>query len=177
VGLTPDAVLARVATILPEVARLPLDETRGQAVVVVAADAVAPTLQRLRGDPELAFDFLADLSAVDYLGRTPRYEVVYQLQSIERHHRLRAKVAVDHPDPVVPTVSHLWKSALWAEREVWDMFGIRFAGHPDLRRILMYPEFEGHPLRKDYPLNQRWALVPERDPITQPWPQRTETGR
>ena len=82
---------------------------------------------------------------------------------------LRVKTPVDGSDPVVPTVSSLWKSALWAEREVWDMFGIGFAGHPDLRRILMYPEFEGHPLRKDYPLNQRWALVPERDPITQPW--------
>jgi NADH-quinone oxidoreductase subunit C len=177
VGLTPDAVLARVATILPQADRLPLDAMRGQVVVVVPADTVATALQGLRDDPELAFDFLADLSAVDYLGRTPRFEVVYQLQSIERRHRLRVKTTIDGPDPVVPTVSGLWKSALWAEREVWDMFGIRFAGHPDLRRILMYPEFEGHPLRKDYPLNQRWALVPERDPITQPWPQRTVTGR
>ena len=176
-GLTPDAVLARVATILPQAERLPLDEMRGQAVVVVVTDAVAATLQSLRDDPELAFDFLVDLSAVDYLGKTPRFEVVYHLQSTERCHRLRVKAPVDGPDPVVPTVSSLWKSALWAEREVWDMFGIRFAGHPDLRRILMYPEFEGHPLRKDYPLNKRWALVPERDPITQPWPQRMETGR
>jgi NADH-quinone oxidoreductase subunit C len=177
VGLTPDAVLARVATVLPQAERLPLDATRGQAVAVVPADAIPSAMQRLRDDAELAFDFLADVSAVDYLGRTPRFEVVYQLQSIERRHRLRVKTAVDGPEPVVPTVSHLWKSALWAEREVWDMFGIRFAGHPDLRRILMYPEFDGHPLRKDYPLDRRVALVPERDPITQPWPQRMRTGQ
>jgi NADH-quinone oxidoreductase subunit C len=177
VGLTPDAVLARVATIVPQVEPLPLSDTRGQAVVVAPAAALPDVLRTLRDDAELAFDLLADLSAVDYLGRSPRYEVVYQLQSVTRHHRLRVKVRVDGPEPVVPTASDLWKSANWAEREVWDMFGIRFAGHPDLRRILMYPEFDGHALRKDYPLDRRVAIVPEREPITQPWPQRTETGR
>jgi NADH-quinone oxidoreductase subunit C len=174
VGLTPEAVLARVATILPALTRLPLDGMRGQAVVTAVPDGLPDALRTLRDDPELAFDLLADLTAVDYLGRSPRFEVVYQLQSIAKHHRLRVKVPVEGPEPVVPTASGVWKSALWAEREAFDMFGIRFAGHPDLRRILMYPEFQGHPLRKDYPLNQRWALVPERDPITQPWFPRTE---
>jgi NADH-quinone oxidoreductase subunit C len=174
VGLTPDAVLARVATILPELTRLSLDETRGQAVAVATPGNVGAALRALHADPELRFDFLVDLTAVDYLGRTPRFEVVYQLQSVALHHRLRVKLPVDGSDPVVPTATGLWKSALWAEREAFDMFGIRFEGHPDLRRILMYPEFEGHPLRKDYPLNQRWSLVPERDPITQPWFPRTE---
>jgi NADH-quinone oxidoreductase subunit C len=172
--LTPEAVLARVATILPALTRLPLDDMRGQAVVVVEPAALAESLRVLRDDPELRLDLLADLTAVDYLGRSPRYEMVYQLQSVALHHRLRVKAPVDGPDPVVPTASGLWKSALWAEREAFDMFGIRFAGHPDLRRILMYPEFQGHPLRKDYPLNLRWAIVPERDPITQPWFPRTE---
>jgi NADH-quinone oxidoreductase subunit C len=172
--LTPEAVLARVATIQPQATRLPLEDTRGQAVVVVEPAAVADCLRVLRDDPELRFDLLADLTAVDYLGRSPRFEVIYQLQSVALHHRLRVKAPVDGPDPVVPTASGLWKSALWAEREAFDMFGIRFAGHPDLRRILMYPEFQGHPLRKDYPLNQRWSIVPERDPITQPWFPRTE---
>jgi len=172
--LTPEAVLARVATILPRLARLPLDETRGQAVAVATTDTVIDALRGLRDDAELRFDLLADLTAVDYLGRTPRFEVVYQLGSIALHHRLRVKVPVDGDSPVVPTASGLWKSALWAEREAYDMFGVRFAGHPDLRRILMYPEFQGHPLRKDYPLNQRWSLVPERDPIVQPWFPRTE---
>jgi NADH-quinone oxidoreductase subunit C len=174
VGLSPEAVLARVAATLPDVVRMSLEETRGQAVVVTTPVRVVEDLRTLRDDPELRFDLLADLTAVDYLSRTPRFEVVYQLVSIALHHRLRAKVKVDGPEPSVPTVSGLWKSAIWAEREAWDMFGIRFAGHPDLRRILMYPEFQGHPLRKDYPLNQRWAIVPERDPITQPWFPRTE---
>jgi NADH-quinone oxidoreductase subunit C len=174
VGLTPEGVLARVAAILPDLTRLPLDETRGQAVTVVTPAAATTALRTLRDDVELRLDFLADLTAVDYHGRTPRFEVVYQLGSIELHHRLRVKVPVDGPEPVVPTATGLWKSALWAERETFDMFGVRFDGHPDLRRILMYPEFEGHPLRKDYPLNQRWALVPERDPITHPWFPRTE---
>jgi NADH-quinone oxidoreductase subunit C len=174
VGLTPEALLARVATILPGLTALPLDDMRGQAVVTATVDVASAALRTLRDDPELAFDLLADVTAVDYLGRTPRYEVVYQLQSIAKHHRLRVKVAVDGPDPVVPSAVSIWKSAQWGEREVFDMFGIGFAGHPDLRRILMYPEFQGHPLRKDYPLNQRWSLVPERDPITQPWFPRTE---
>jgi NADH-quinone oxidoreductase subunit C len=174
VGLTPEAVLARVATILPDLTRLPLDGMRGQAVATGTPGVLPEALRVLRDDPELRFDLLADLTAVDYLGRSPRFEVVYQLQSIAQHHRLRLKILVDDPEPVVPTASGVWKSALWAEREAFDMFGIRFAGHPDLRRILMYPEFQGHPLRKDYPLNKRWALVPERDPITQPWFPRTE---
>jgi NADH-quinone oxidoreductase subunit C len=174
VGLTPEAVLARVETILPELTRLPLDAMRGQAVVTAPPSALPDALRVLRDDAELRFDLLADLTAVDYLGRAPRFEVVYQLQSVVLHHRLRVKTSVDGPEPVVPSASGVWKSALWAEREAFDMFGIRFAGHPDLRRILMYPEFQGHPLRKDYPLNQRWALVPERDPITQPWFPRTE---
>ena len=173
-GLTPEAILARVASVLPRLVRLPLDEMRGQAVVVAETGDAVEALRVLRDDSELRFDLLADLTAVDYLGRSPRFEVVYQLQSTALHHGLRVKVPVDGAAPVVPSASGLWKSALWAEREVYDMFGIRFDGHPDLRRILMYPEFEGHPLRKDYPLNQRWSLVPERDPITQPWFPRTE---
>jgi NADH/F420H2 dehydrogenase subunit C len=142
--------------------------------VTAAADVAIDALKTLRDDPELRFDLLADLTAVDYFGRAPRWEVVYQLRSIQHGHRLRVKVPVDGDDPVVPTATGVWKSANWAEREAYDMFGIRFAGHPDLRRILMYPEFQGHPLRKDYPLNQRWSLVPERDPIKQPWYPRRE---
>ena len=173
-GLTPEALLARVATILPRLVPLPLADMRGQAVVTATADTVVDALKTLRDDPELRFDLLADVTAVDYFGRSPRWEVVYQLRSVAHGHRLRVKVAVDGDEPVVPSASGVWKSAIWGEREVYDMFGIRFAGHPDLRRILMYPEFQGHPLRKDYPLNQRWSLVPERDPIQQPWYPRRE---
>jgi NADH-quinone oxidoreductase subunit C len=169
VGLNPEAVLARVAAGCPEAHALALAETRQQAVVVVDRGHAIEVLRTLRDDPELGFDLLADLTAVDYLGRTPRFEVVYQLVSTTAHHRLRVKVPLDETDLVAPTASELWKSARWAEREIWDLFGIRFAGHPDLRRILLYPEFEGHPLRKDYPTDRRWPLVPERDPIAEPW--------
>jgi len=149
--------------------RPPAEETRGQAVLVVPPACVPDLLRELRDDAATRFDRLVDLTAVDYLGRTPRFEVVYQLHSLTHGHRLRVKVGLPADDPTLPTASGVWKAALWAEREVYDLFGIHFEGHPDLRRILMYPEFEGHPLRKDYPLNRRHPLVPERDPIARPW--------
>ena len=167
--MTPENVLARVATLLPFATPASPDRVRGQAVVSVPREMVLDALGTLRDDPELALDALTDLTAVDYLPREPRFEVVYQLNSITHHHRLRVKAGVPGSDPQIASASSLWNAALWAEREVWDMFGIRFVGHPDLRRILMYPEFEGHPLRKDYPVNKRQPLVPERDPIRQPW--------
>jgi NADH-quinone oxidoreductase subunit C len=118
----------------------------------------------LKEDPQLDFNFLVDLTAVDYLDkRTPRFEVVYHLYSLSKNHRLRVKIPVAGEDPVVDSLTPLWKGANWLEREVWDMFGIRFRGHPDLRRILLYEQFEGYPLRKDYPVNYRQPLVKERE--------------
>jgi len=151
-------------------------EAHGEAVVVVPREAAHEALRTLRDHAETRFDMLTDVTVVDYLGRTPRFEVVYQLYSLGLNHRARVKVPVPEDDPVVASASDLWKSADWGEREAWDLFGIRFAGHPDLRRILMYPEFEGHPLRKDYPLLKRQPLVPERDPIGRPWYSRGEGG-
>jgi NADH-quinone oxidoreductase subunit C len=132
--------------------------------VVVRRDALVDLLRHCRDAEPLAFDMLADLTAVDYLkfpGREdgPRFEVVYHLYSVGHNHRLRVKVRVDEDDAVVPTVVGLWPIADWLEREVWDMFGIRFAGHPDLRRLLLYEQFVGHPLRKDYPINRRQPLI------------------
>ena len=173
--MTPDALRQRLGTLLPAAKAVAAADTRADVVVVVERDALVETLGVLRDHPELRFEQLSDLTAVDYLGRTPRFEVVYQLYSITLNHRLRVKVPVAEADAVVPTASGIWKAANWAEREAWDMFGIRFAGHPDLRRILMYPEFEGHPLCKDYPLLKRQPLVPERDPLATPWPTRTPT--
>src|SRR5262249_56134170 len=99
-------------------------------------------------------------TAVDWLRcpdreEGPRFEVVYHLYSVGQNRRLRVKVGVDGDDPELPSAVPLWPIANWYEREVWDMFGIRFAGHPDLRRLLLYEEFVGHPLRKDYPMNRR----------------------
>ncbi|HWP65888.1 MAG TPA: NADH-quinone oxidoreductase subunit C [Candidatus Limnocylindria bacterium] len=167
--MTPEALLERVVALVPAATPLPLVEMRGQAVVRLPREHLVEAFTTLRDHADTRFEQLMDLTAVDYLGRTPRFEVVYQLHSLTHRHRLRVKVSVDEADAEVPTASGVWRSALWAERECFDMFGIRFAGHPDLRRLLLYAGFEGHPLRKDYPLMQRQPLVPERDPITQPW--------
>jgi NADH-quinone oxidoreductase subunit C len=124
--------------------------------VYVAAGHLVPTARALHDTPTLAFDFLADVIAVDYLPRAPRYEVVYQLVSIQNRSRLRLKVRVADGGSV-PTVHRIWPAANWHEREVWDMFGIFVEDHPDLRRILMPEDWEGHPQRKDYPVQIRKA--------------------
>ena len=141
---------------------------RGDHTAVVTRAAIPDVLRVCRDDPALRFDLLMDLTAVDFLtypGREDgtRFEVVYHLYSIPENHRLRLKVPVDEDDPVVPSAVPLWPIANWLEREVWDMFGIRFDGHPDLRRLLLYEEFEGHPLRKDYPVNRRQPLIGPRN--------------
>ncbi len=125
----------------------------GDVVFVVRRDAVRRLLRALRDDPELRFDMLMDLTAVDRLtlrDRFERFEVVYQLYSLWNGWRLRLRVPIPESDPRIDSVHDLWKSANWAERECWDMFGIRFDGHPNLKRILCHHEFVGHPLRKDY---------------------------
>lgn len=105
----------------------------------------------LQSDPELHYDFLSTVSAVDWYPADPRFEVVYHLYSTTRHEWLRIKVRVN-ADQEVASVTPVWPGANWYERETFDLFGIRFAGHPDLRRIMMPDDWEGHPLRKDYPV-------------------------
>ena len=137
---------------------------RGDDTIVVTREALTGVMKSLRDEPDLRFDQLTDLTAVDYLGRkTPRFEVVYHLYSYTHLHRLRVKVEVAEEDAAVDSMDGVWRAANWMEREAWDLYGIRFRGHPDLRRILMYEEFQGHPLRKDYPIDQRQPLVPERE--------------
>ncbi len=141
------------------------DSLRGELTVVVSADAWFEACQRLKDDPDLGFDMLTDLTVVDLapLEKSARFELVAHLYSIPRNHRLRLKASVSGRKPEVASLTPLWKNANWLEREAWDMFGIRFGGHPDLTRILLYAEFEGHALRKDYPLGKRQPLVTERD--------------
>lgn len=137
----------------------------GDETALVRPERLVEICRFLKDDPGLSFEMLMDLTGVDYLGLKPslgRFEVVYHLYSLSKAHRIRLKVELPEADPKVPTVVHLWKSALWMEREAWDLYGIRFEGHPDLRRILLYPEFEGHPLRKDYPMEKRQPLIPPR---------------
>lgn len=127
------------------------EEFRGEAHFFVKPEQAAETLTWLRD--EQGFELLSALTAVDYWPQQePRFHVIYQLTSISRNLSVQVRVPVAANRPVVPTVSGVYASANWREREIWDMFGIRFEGHPDLRRILMPQDWEGHPLRKDYPL-------------------------
>ena len=141
-------------------ALLAQDEIRGTTVVVVRKEQAYDVLEYLKTDPELAYTFLADITAVDNSEMESelmqfdyaRFMVVYQLYSYQGQCRLRVKVPVHEKTLSTASVTGLWPCANWLERETYDMFGINFEGHPDLRRILMPDDFEGHPLRKDYPL-------------------------
>jgi len=121
------------------------------ATIYVPAPRLVETCRALRDADGLRFTTIIEITAADYLPRQPRFEVVYHLLSISRRARVRLKVRVGEGD-ALPTVQGIWKGAGWLEREVWDMFGIVFDGHPDLRRLLMPEDWEGHPARKDYPV-------------------------
>ncbi|MFO0973482.1 MAG: NADH-quinone oxidoreductase subunit C [Phycisphaerae bacterium] len=126
-----------------------------QWFVRVPAARLIELLTFLRDDPRTACAQLCDLTCIDYLHfphATDRYGVVYSLLSLEHNHRLWVKCFVNDPDPAVPSACGVWPGAEWLEREVFDLFGVRFDGHPDLRRIVTWDGFESHPLRKDYPL-------------------------
>lgn len=129
-----------------------------QLWVRIAPEQLIEVMRFLYDDPRTSFEQLSDLAGVDYMNypdAEDRFAVVYNLVSHTHNHRLWIKVFVNDPDPEVPTVTSVWAGANWPEREVYDMFGIRFSGHPDLRRILLPQNFKDHPLRKDYPLRGR----------------------
>lgn len=148
---------ARLQTHYPE-AILQIEEFRGDMTVSLKREALLPVCTFLRDDPEYAFRFLVDITAVDYLnaqGKTSRFVMVYHLLSHERNQRLRLKVPLEGETPEIETVTAIWPTANWHERETYDLFGIRFLHHPDLRRILLPDTWDCHPLRKDYPLEGR----------------------
>ncbi len=122
------------------------------ATLVVPSSRIVEICTALRDDASLRFVLLADLTAVDWWPGEPRFEVVYQLVSFDPSGRLRLKTRLAGDNPAVATVSTVWPAANWLEREVYDLFGIVFDGHPDLRRLLMPDDWVGHPLRKDYPV-------------------------
>ena len=133
-----------------------VSEFRGQTRVVVSADSLFDVMKFLKERHD--FDYLVDITCVDYLNyrnATDRFGLVYLLANAEGGGRLTVRVMLNEPDLKVASVTPLWKGANWLEREVWDMFGIRFEGHPDLRRILLPEQFTAHPLRKDYPVQGR----------------------
>jgi NADH-quinone oxidoreductase subunit C len=135
---------------------LVFSEFRGQTRAVAPVEALFEVLKTLK--ERLNFDFLVDITCVDYLvyrGAKDRFGLVYQLANSETAERIAVRCFVNDPDPTVPSATGLWQGANWLEREVWDLFGIRFSGHPDLRRIVLPETFEAHPLRKDYPLQGR----------------------
>ncbi|MEW5745014.1 MAG: NADH-quinone oxidoreductase subunit C [Nitrospirota bacterium] len=130
-----------------------IKEFRGQVSVVVKRDRIKEMLRYLHDAPELYFNYLEDLCGVDYLGKKePRFEVVYHLYSLRHKHMIRMKAEVPEEDCVIDSVVDIWAGANWHERECYDLFGVVFKGHPDMRRILLPEDWEGYPLRKDYPL-------------------------
>jgi NADH-quinone oxidoreductase subunit C len=136
---------------------------RGDDVLILDSAGLRESFRFFKEDARLHLDFLSDITAVDYWKKQePRFEVVYQLHSLNGGKRLRVRVPVPEDDATVESLTPLWRGANFLEREVWDLFGIRFIDHPDLRRILLYDEFQGHPLRKDYPVNLWQPRVPER---------------
>ncbi len=138
---------------------LAIEAFRGDATAVLAPAALLEVATFLRDEARPAFDMLLDVTAVDFLGRRPRFEIVYHLVSTGDASRVRLKLPVEEETPSVPSLVPVWPGANWLERETFDMYGIRFDGHPDLRRIYLYDEFIGHPLRKDYPKQKRQPLI------------------
>ncbi|MDD5585576.1 MAG: NADH-quinone oxidoreductase subunit C [Alphaproteobacteria bacterium] len=149
-ALTPEEILAAAQkTLGADVIRANVE--RGEAVLLVSRAKIASVLQKLRDDPATAMTQLMDVCGADYPERPERFEIVYHLLSLKHNARLRVKVQTDETLPV-PSATGVYSAAGWFEREAWDLFGVRFDGHPDLRRILTDYGFEGHPLRKDFPL-------------------------
>ena len=126
-------------------------EFRNEITILVKSEKLLDILRFLHDDRDLAFNFLADITAVDWFQRNPRFDAVYHLRSLTHNFLLRIKTQIND-DTKIPSASSIWQTANWLEREVYDLFGIEFENHPDLRRILTPEHWEDHPLRKDYPL-------------------------
>jgi len=159
-GTEPPAFIVSLQTAVPGGVTA-LSMYLGDWTVIVPADQILAVARHLHDAPEASFDYLSDLTASDWPPRKEaRFDVVYCLYSIRHRHRVRLKVRVSERDPL-PSVTGIWPAANWLEREVWDMFGVNFTGHPDRRRILMPEEWQGHPERKDYPLEGPGELLME----------------
>jgi NADH-quinone oxidoreductase subunit C len=145
-----------IAALKAAFADLEVSQFRGQTRIVVPRESSYEVLRMLK--EQLGCDLLVDVTCVDYLhyrGAKDRFGLVYLLANTETNERITVRVFLSDPEPTVPSAVGLWEGANWLEREVWDLMGIRFAGHPDLRRIVLPEQFTAHPLRKDYPLQGR----------------------
>ena len=150
--MDPNTLIASLQEALPGAQIEPVPSVDLQTTIYVSREDAPAVARALRDRPELAFDLLAEITAVDFWPREPRFELVYILVSIPNRLRVRMKVRLSGDDPHVSTMIGVWPAANWLEREVWDLFGIAFDGHPDPRRLLMPEDWEGYPLRKDYPV-------------------------
>ncbi len=150
---------AAIAAIEGKFAVAKKTEFRGETTLLVERDQLHSICRLARY--ELGFTYLIDISGVDHFGEEPRFEVVYELYQFERGEHLRLKIRVSEDDLAAPTVSDIWATADWHERETYDMYGIRFTGHPDLRRILMWEGYPFFPLRKDFPLAGKPSDMPD----------------
>lgn len=157
--------LDHVNAALPEALKERYQDRTGGAWAVVDAGQLQAVMSHLKNHPELQFKLFVSMDGVDRLmlpeSELPRFEVIYLLRSLTRNEHVRLKVRVEEGQSV-PSITSVYQGANWYERFVWDFYGISFEGHPDLRRVLLYEEFNGHPLRKDYPLRGRQPLIPER---------------
>jgi NADH-quinone oxidoreductase subunit C len=149
--MTNSDIIARLKDHFPE-SVVSVNEFRGDLTVTLRRDDLVKVAGFVKSDADLAFDLIMDVFGVDMYRPEERFQVIYNLYSLSHKHYLRLMVCVNEDNPVVPTVTDVWPGANWHERETWDMCGIKFAGHPDLRRLYMPEEFEYHPLRKDFPL-------------------------
>ena len=140
-------------------------EFRGEVALSIKDPSRLPEIMRYTKE-ELGFEMLLDISSIDHLGSEPRFEIIYHLYSFTHHQYLRIKTQIGEEKGELPTITHLWKAADWHEREIFDMMGIRFTGHPDLRRILMWDSYPHYPLRKEFPL----AGLPIEDSVVKPAP-------
>jgi len=149
--LAESPTVARIRSWQPAVIA-ELTSSHGELTVAVAREHLKPLAEFLATDPGLAFTYLSDVTGLDRFPIEPRFELNYHLLSLSRREPLRLRVRLQGADPVIDSVVPVWPTANWHEREIFDLFGIRFEGHPNLRRMLLPDDWEGYPLRKDYPV-------------------------
>jgi NADH-quinone oxidoreductase subunit C len=157
------AAIAALVERFPDAVYDPYQGPGGDDCAFVKKETILEVCRFAKHDPHLGMNLPPYVTAVDYLGQVPRFEVVYNLASTRSSARIRLRVKVPESDCRLPSVTSVWRGVDWFERYCLDMYGIQFDGHPDPRRLFMWEEFVGHPLRKDYPLRARQPLVPERD--------------
>ena len=157
-----EAVLQRLKRQFPE-GVIDTSSDKGNETALVKREQLLDIAVFLRDDPDLAFDMPIDCTCVDWPEREgARFDVVYHLYSLKKGHRVRLKLHVSADDSTCPSLTSVWPGMNWHEREAWDLYGMRFVDHPNLKRVLLYEEFEGHPLRKDFPIDKRTPLIEER---------------